>query len=151
MSLRYFLKLFLVCLELNYEIPCADNLLNTVITTSAVTLRMFTTAWKQANCGGFPKTPPPSTPFSFDKQFPNLRQYLESRQLFRRHNHHQQHQEMLPFQKKSKPSLPVMIRTKGGLLVLRLPHLNSHFSHDAWLDEHVLLGHSACGCDKNTF
>ena len=99
MNLCYFLSLFLVCLELNYEIPCADNLLNTVITTSAVTLRMFTTAWKQANCGGFSKTPP-STPFSFDKQFPNLRQYLESRQLFRRHNHHQQHQEMLPFQKK---------------------------------------------------
>ena len=32
-------------------------------------------------------------------------------------------------QKKCKPSLPVMIRTKGGLLVLRLPHLNSHSSH----------------------
>ena len=44
MNLCYFLSLFLVCLELNYEIPCADNLLNTVITTSVVTLRMFTTA-----------------------------------------------------------------------------------------------------------
>ena len=37
--------------------------------------------------------------------------------------------------KKSKPSLPVMIRRRGGSLVLRLLHLNSLFSPDAWLDE----------------
>lgn len=112
MNLCYFLSLFLVCLELNYEIPCADNLLNTVITTSAVTLRMFTTAWKQANCGGFSKTPPqPHFPltsnfltwgniWSPDSFSEDITITSTTKKCFR--------------SKKSKPSLPVMIRRRGG-------------------------------------
>ena len=52
--------------------------------------------------------------------------------------------------KKSKLSLPVMIRRRG---VIGLKTTSSELTLFSWCLtwRAVLLGHSACGCDKNTF
>ena len=51
--------------------------------------------------------------------------------------------------KKSKPSLPVMIRRRGGHWSTSSSDLTLLSWCLTW--RAVLFGHSACGCDKNTF